>query len=757
VRRRLEELSEAIVFREKEGRLPVAGLSDVAAPLAVLEASGGSAAPQDFRPIVTSIKAVQAVRRALTRADTPQLSERAARIPDLQTVVDAAARIIGPDGAVRDDASTELAALRRRLRRRRSDVSQRLEKMLETRRDVLADAVVVLRNDRYCLPVSASARSRVAGIVHDRSGSGQTVFVEPLEIVEANNELALAAAEEKREVERLLTSLGRQVLERAEDLLAATAEVAELDAVEAAIDFGALCGARVSEISDDGRWTLVGARHPLLDPRLADLRRRALGETRDAKEAVPLDLDLAPAQRLLVVSGPNAGGKTVVLKTAGLFSTMAQAGLPVPAGPGTRLPVFGAISTEIGDAQQILADRSTFSSSMETLAHVLETASPDRLALVDEIGTATDPEEGGALAVAFLEEYLARGGRAIVTTHLSAIKAFTEARKDAVGAAMEFDEKTGRPTYRMHPGLSGRSRALSVAERQGLPPRVLARARELLGAAWERRDRAESEAEAALDRLRRSEAELARERDATRKEKERLAAERAESARKREQMLEAGLASFERAKTELAREVEREIAAIREDATRRAVTVTESAAQVIARAESEAAGDAVLEAREERLTRGRALAPGDRALLRGTRSEGVVASIEGEAAWLEAGGKRMRVPLGDLERASGPARSTPSPRPSPGGRGGTPPDVAASTPEVNVIGKRLDEATDEVEKALDSALAGGADHLRVVHGHGTGRLRDGLRDHLRKHPSVARLRAADPREGGNGVTVVDLK
>jgi DNA mismatch repair protein MutS2 len=717
----------------------------------MLEASGGSVAPSDFRPIVTSMKAVQAVRRALGRADTPLLVERASRIPDLQAVVDAATRIIGPDGAVRDDASTELAALRRRLRRRRSDVSQRLEKMLETRRDVLADAVVVLRNDRYCLPVTASARSRVAGIVHDRSGSGQTVFVEPLEIVEANNELALAAAEEKREVERLLTSLGRQVLDRAEDLLAATAELAELDAIEAAIDFGALCGARVAEISDDGRWTLAGARHPLLDPRLADLRRRALGETRDAKEAVPLDVDLAPAQRLLVVSGPNAGGKTVVLKTAGLFSTMAQAGLPVPAGPGTRLPVFGAISTEIGDAQQILADRSTFSSSMETLAHVLETASPDRLALVDEIGSATDPEEGGALAVAFLEEYLARGGRAIVTTHLSAIKAFTEARKDAVGAAMEFDEKTGRPTYRLHPGLSGRSRALSVAERQGLPPRVLSRARELLGAAWERRDRAESEAEAALERLRRSEEELARERDATRKERERLAAERAESSRKREQMLEAGLASFERARTELARKVEREIASIREDAARSA---SESAAQVIARAESETSGDAVLEARDERLARGRALEPGDRARLRGARTEGVVATIEEDSAWLEVGGKRMRVPLGELERASGPAQSTPSPRPSPGGRGS---DSSAITPEINVIGRRIDEAIEEVEKALDSAIAGGADHLRVVHGHGTGRLRDGLRDHLRKHPSVSRLRAADPREGGNGATIVELK
>ena len=698
------------------------------------------------------MKAIQAVRRILARADTPQLAERAARIPDLQSVVDAAARIIGPDGAVRDDASPELATLRRRLRRRRSDVSQRLEKMLETRRDVLADAVVVLRNDRYCLPVSASARGRVAGIVHDRSGSGQTVFVEPLEIVEANNELALAAAEEKREVERLLTSLGREILDRADDLLAATAEVAELDAIEAAIDFGALCGARPPEISDDGRWTLVGARHPLLDPRLADLRRRALGETREPKEAVPLDLDLTPDKRLLVVSGPNAGGKTVVLKTAGLFSTMAQAGLPIPAAPGTRLPVFGAITTEIGDAQQILADRSTFSSSMETLARILETASPNHLALVDEIGSATDPEEGGALAVAFLEEYLLRGGRAIVTTHLSAIKTFTEARTDAVGAAMEFDEKTGRPTYRLHPGLSGRSRALSVAERQGLPARVLARARELLGAAWERRDRAESDAEAALERLRRAEAELAREREAARREKERLEAERAESARKREKMLEAGLASFERAKTDLARRVESEIASIREDAAKRA---SESAAQVIERAEREASGEAVREAREERLARGRALEPGDRARLRGTRSEGVVASIEGESAWLEAGGKRMRVPLGELERVVGPPQR-PSPQPSPraGGRGG---DAIASTPEVNVIGRRLDEAIEEVEKALDAALAGGGDHLRVVHGHGTGRLRDGLRDHLRKHPSVSRLSAADPREGGNGATIVDLK
>ena len=698
------------------------------------------------------------MRKALAGVDTPNLSERARRLPDLQLLMDAAAKIIGPDGAVRDDASSELAALRRRLRRRRSDVSRRLEKMLETRRDALADAVIVLRNDRYCLPVSASARSRVAGIVHDRSGSGQTVFVEPLEVVEANNELALAGAEERREVERLLMSLGRAVLDRADDLLTATAEVAELDAREAAVDFAEASAGRVPEISDDGTWTLSQARHPLLDPRLADLRRRALGETREARDAVPLDLELSAGARLLVVSGPNAGGKTVVLKTAGLLSLMAQAGLPVPAGAGTRLPVFGAVTSEIGDAQQILEDRSTFSSSMETLARILDDSAEDRLALVDEIGSATDPEEGGALAIAFLEEYLSRGGRAIVTTHLSKIKAFAAGREDAIGAAMEFDEATGRPTYRLHPGLSGRSRALSVAAREGLPEKVLARAREILGPPWERRDRAESDAEAALERLRGEERELAREREAAQREVERLAAERAAAAREREKMLESGLAGFERAREELARRVESEIESLREDGARRA---SESAARVLARAEADAAVDVVLEAREDRIERARAIGTGDRARLRGTRTEGTVSSLEAESAWLDVSGKRLRVPLGELERVGGPAGKRPSPEPSPAvaRRGGSDsPEVASvSTPEVNVIGRRLDEAVEEVEKALDAALLAGAARLRVVHGHGTGRLRDGLRDHLRQHPAVSRLHAAEPREGGNGATVVELK
>ncbi|HEY3171304.1 MAG TPA: Smr/MutS family protein [Thermoanaerobaculia bacterium] len=732
-------------------------------PLAALEDSGGAAAPEDFRPILSSARAAQAVRRSLNKAESRILAERASRLPDLQPLVDTAGRIFGPDGAVRDDASPELAAIRRRLRRRRTEVSRMLDKMLETRRDALADAVIVLRNDRYCLPVAASARSRVAGIVHDRSGSGQTVFVEPLEVVEANNELALAAVEERREVERLLAALGRAVLDRASDLLAVEEELASLDAGEAAVEFGELSAGRVPEISDGGAWALVGARHPLLDARLSELRGRVLGESRSPghsrRDAVPLDFELPREKRMLVVSGPNAGGKTVVLKTAGLLTLMAQSGIPIPAGPGTRIPVFSELRTEIGDAQEILSDRSTFSSSMETLAEILETAAPDRLALIDEIGSATDPEEGSAIAVAFLEEYLARGGRAIVTTHLSAVKGFAAGRPDAVCAAMEFDEKTGRPTYRLHPGLAGRSRALSVAEQQGLPANMITRAREILGSAWERRDRAESDAEAALERLRRAETELARERETARREAERLAVEREAAFRERERMLETGLAGFEKAKKELARRVEAELDSIREDAARRA---SESAVQILAKAETDAAGEIVAQAREDRVARSRALGPGDRARLRGTRSEGIVLSIDGETAWLEITGKRLEVPLTELESVASAASSVASRRPSGGAaqRGGEAEpasDLAVSTPEVNVIGRRLDEAIEEVEKALDGALLAGAGRFRVVHGHGTGRLRAGLRDHLRKHPAVSRLRAADPREGGNGATIVELK
>ena len=511
----LAETSEMWDFCARHGRLPLAGVEDISPLLAALRDSGGAANPEDFRSILAAARAAEAVRRALVPAESPYLSRRRDEMPGFVPLLGAAAALTG-----RLDQGQRVA-LRFTSppgRRRRTEVSRSLNRLLDERRDFLGDAVVVLRNDRYCLPVLASARARVPGIVHDRSGSGQTVFVEPIDVIESNNELAMLAGEERREVEKLLAEFGQQVLAAGDDLEDAVAQMAALDALEAKVEFGEKAAGRIPEISADGSWTIAAARHPLLDPLLAPLRLSALGESPAGRPAraraiVPLDLDLPAGKRLLAVSGPNAGGKTVVLKTAGLFSLMAQAGLPLPCGPATRLPVFAAIRAEIGDSQEIMAGRSTFSSSMEALAAILRDSGPGRLALIDEIGGSTDPEEGSALAIAFLEEYLDRGGRALVTTHFSALKNFAAGRADAVGAAMEFDEETGRPNYRLHPGLSGRSRALSVAREQGLPETVLRRSREILGEAWRRRELQESEAEAAIERLRQSERDLARERE----------------------------------------------------------------------------------------------------------------------------------------------------------------------------------------------------------------------------------------------------
>ncbi len=768
MRRLLAETDEAIAFRIRHGGLPLGGLEDVVPVLAALEGSGGAGSPEEFRPVVRAARACDAVRRALAKAEGPHLGTRRERLPSFEALLAHAARLFGADGLLKDDASPALSAARSKLRRRRGEVSRQLEKIVGERHEALGDAVVVLRNDRYCLPVLASSRGRVPGIVHDRSGSGQTVFVEPLEVVEANNDLALLAAEERRETERLLAEFGRAILAEAVPLAGAVEELAFLDVLEAKVAFGEMGEARLPEISDDGEWVLVGARHPLLDRRFETLRRRVLGQARERSDAVPLDLALPADRRLLVVSGPNAGGKTVVLKTAGLFSMLAQCGIPIPAAVGTRLPVFRAIRTEIGDAQAILSDRSTFSSSMERLADILAEAGPDTLALIDEIGGATDPEEGSAIAVAFLEAFVARGGRALVTTHLSALKTFASARPDALCAAMEFDDRTGRPNYRLHAGLAGRSHALSVARERGLPEAVLDRAVAILGEAWKRRERTETEAEQALERLREAERRLAEEREAARREAERLEADRRRLADERARMLAEGLAGFERASAELQKRVARELEGARTETARLAQA---SAARLVEEAVRAAGAEPVVAAaREAEEEIARTVEPGSRARVRGLGAEGLVVAFDGDWAQMEIGGKRLRVRRGELEPAS---RREAAGKSKPGGRrqeaGGRRQgagekagdagsrDLTGPTAEVNVIGQRVDEAIDAVERALDQALLAGAARLRVIHGHGTGRLRDGLREHLRQHRSVAGMRAADAREGGNGATILELR
>ena len=739
----LEETAQAVVLRERAGRLPIAGLDDPAPALDALAAAGGLGFDAELRPILSVARAAERTRRIEADLDDlPRIAARIFALPDFSEIVRTASRLFEADGTLSDHASPKLATLRTRLRRERQTLYDTARQWLARNAAEAAGETVVLREERYCVPVAAGAASRVRGIVHDRSGSGQTVFIEPLEIADANNALSLLSSDLRREEERIRREFGRQLLARGEDVLAASTLLSELDAIEARAAFARAGEAVVPEFSAR-EWTLAGARHPLLDRNLAAARRSVFGEESGDRDAVPLDVELSPGRRWLLVSGPNAGGKTVVLKTVGLFSMLAQSGFLLPARRAV-LPFFRAFPAVIGDEQGILSDLSTFSSAMRRLAEVLRDADADSLALLDELGSGTDPEEGGAIAVASLETLLARGTRAVVTTHLTAVKEFAAGRDDAQIAAMEFDEATGRPTYRMRAGFLGRSRALATAREQGLPPGTVERASVLLGEAWRRRERLESEAEEALARLRERERELAESLARARGEEERLRAEREEVDARRRRILTEGRDSLDRARREFRAAAAEAVEKIRTEKMTQA-----RAAELLAKVDAERRADpAVREAEEEVEATARELRVGDAVRLRAGSATGTVVAIEGRNARIEAGGKRLSVPLADLTAIARKARP-PSVV--------SVPETAPSAREIHLIGRTVDEAIEELDRAIDHAISSGDDTFRVVHGHGTGRLRAGLREFLRKHPAVASFRAGKANEGGEGATVVVLK
>lgn len=740
----LAETSEALLMAARLGRLPLAGVEDPVPALDSLAAAAGLANPEELKRLITLARASESVRQLATgELEIPLLGRKLAALPDLGEVVRRASKTFDADGSLSDRASPRLRELRTRLRRERQRVYERARDWLSRHAAEAAGDTVVLREGRYCVPLSSSAAPRVAGIAHDRSASGQTVFVEPLEMTAANNEIALLSVDMRREEERIRREFGGFLLARRAEFEASAGVLGALDVVSARAALADAVSGVAPEFSESGRWKLEEARHPLLDARLAPLRRDILGERREPHDAVPLDLDLAPGKKWLLISGPNAGGKTVVLKTLGLFSMMAQAGFYLPARSAT-LPAFSQIVASIGDDQAILSDLSTFSSAMRRIAEILRAAGPDTLVLFDELGSGTDPEEGSAIAVAVLETYLSRGGRAIATTHLSAVKEFAAGRQDAQISAMEFDERTGRPTYRLHPGLLGRSRALSTAREEGLPPATVTRAQEILGEAWVRRERLETEAEEALARIRQREQELSAALERARENEERLRAESEDLEKRREKLLREGREAFDRARREMRAAAAGAVEEVRKEKLTRA-----AAEQRLAAAERVALESPLLREAQERAAASVSdLVPGSAVRLRESAIEGRILELDGDRAWIEARGKRLRVPRTDLVGAGRPAVRAPAPVGAP--------EVTVPA-EINVIGKTVEEAIEEADRAIDAAVAAGAERVRVVHGHGTGRLRNGLRDFFRRHPAVASFRAGEPREGGNGATVVVLK
>jgi len=689
---------------------------------------------------------------------SPQVAARTGALPVLRDLRQRLATALDETGSVLDDASVTLRRLRREIRERRRRIVVELERAFQgaDAERTYADRYVTVRHSRYVLPVRAEAQGRVRGIVHDRSQSGQTLFIEPEAIVEANNDLVQVVRAEEHETIRILAELTDAVRAHLDVLAHLVEALGALDWIFARAATAERMAAVAPVISASRRVAIRGARHPLLV---------AQSWNDPARHVVPVDLELDADRPLLVITGPNAGGKTIALKTMALLALLTQVGCHIPASEGSTLPVFADIHTIIGDVQSVAENLSTFSAFVKQVREVLARADERSLVLLDELGAGTDPDEGAALAQAILEELAARGALVVATTHLEPLKAFAATCPQARNASVEFDTATLAPTFRLRYGHPGRSYALAIAGRLGLSPELIARAE-----THRSRDAARlGELIARLDAHTRSEADraLAAERQENEAAARLAAAREAESAaaRSARNVLEQARADASALLADVRRAVAAEWDRLkRTERTRRSLEQSRSRLADVATRIDAALPAAHPEATgvvADTLTTGATVAAAHLGL------RGELVSISGDSATVRCGAITVRVPLAGLRPvatgpgadatagSAGPQRGTASRRgPDRAGQG---PAARSIPPELMLIGQTTDEARDRVEQYLDDAFLAGLPAVRLIHGKGTGALRKAVRDLLASHPLVDSFRDGAPGEGGAGATVAALK
>lgn len=758
VENELAEVAEAVAYLETACRpQPAArgaavrfrfdGLPDPTEAFGKLRIEGAALEPRQIQGLSELLDRASDIRAVLLAAAHrfPKLAARAAAMGDFRGLLKEIAGKILPDGTVADDASPELARLRREQERQRRLIEHSLERFVRAHREdgLLQEDFITIRNDRFVVPVVAGQKWRIEGVVHGASGSGHTLFIEPLEIIELNNELVRLVEEAAREVHRILLELSARLREHLAAMARTARILGELEWLFARAAFARDFGALPPRFSAAGarRLYLRSARHPLLE----DVLRR------QRRSVVPFTLELDGGARVLLVSGPNSGGKTVTLKTVGLLALMAQAAIPVTCAEA-ELPFFDQVLADFGDAQSIQESLSTFSAHMTRIRVIVEEAAPDSLVLLDELGRATDPDEGGALGIAILEHLRQTGAFTLASTHLAALKVYGATTPGVVNASMGFDEATLAPSYQLRIGAPGKSAGLDIAARLGLPPSLLERARSALGTREQDIARFIRELHERLE-------ELERQQRALREERERLAARERSLAAEWQRREAAKLAELERRFREVLERFEQQSAQLFEE-LRQAGATEKRARQRAARLESEL--------REQiRAIPGTSpdsapgsepsvLREGARVRLRDVREPARVRRLVGaDRLEVEAGLLRMQVSRDEVLEVL--PETTPAARRAEAFHFEGPARTAASLREINVIGRHAEEAVAEVDKFLDSAVLASIERVRIVHGHGMGVLRRAIAELLSGHPHVARFYPAPPHEGGAGATIVELK
>ncbi len=739
------ETSEVRALLDRGFDLPLGGLHDVR-PILTQVGIGGVAEPRELLAVAETLRCIERLAAfCAEREDLVCLGETARQLLPHPAVADEIERCLTDDGEVADDASAELRRLRQQVR----NVSNRLQSTLRrilsdiASSDAVQDPVVTLRDGRYCVPIKASHQGQFQGLIHDRSASGATVFMEPAEVVKLNNELREAQFAEKEEVQRILAELSHRVAAVKDDLSRNLAHLTVLDLARARGKLSLRLAAVEPTVTTDGNFDLRQARHPLLVDRLG------------WPQVVAADLRLDDTVDTVLITGPNTGGKTVSLKTVGLLTLMAQAGLHVPADQGTRLPICAQVFADIGDEQSLEQSLSTFGAHLRQIVHILREARPGALVLLDEVGAGTDPTEGAALAEAVLTWLHRRGCRTVATTHHGSLKHFAYLTEGVENASVEFDARTLAPTYRLLTGIPGASHAFEIAERYGLPGEVVSLARDLL-------PEEHHDASAVIMKLQASRRQLDREVETAEHEAAIASHERRELEKERRRLRELEREVREDARREAARlleQVQREAEGILGELRRadREGRGTEQARRRLAalRAEVKEQPSSVVPRRAPVAPPGQTdseYAVGDQVeVLRLACQAEVLAVADDGQLTVQAG--RMRMELAPAEVAL-VRRGTPSVATTAARRGGV--GLSHVDLELHLRGETVDDALVMLDRYLDQALLSNLPEVRIVHGKGTGTLKRAVQEYLRQHPYVKSYQHPPEALGGGGVTVARL-
>ncbi|MFK9091241.1 endonuclease MutS2 [Bacillus salipaludis] len=742
VRLQIETDEAATVFRIK-GNVPLSGIHDIRAHIK-RSVIGGVLSPHELNQIASTIHASRQMKRFIEdvveeRTELPILLEQVGRIIPLTNLEQDIKHAIDESGEVLDSASDLLRSLRHQLRSNESRVREKLESMIRSSNaaKMLSDAIVTIRNDRFVIPVKQEYRGHYGGIIHDQSSSGQTLFIEPQVIVQLNNQLQDIRVKEQLEIERILTELSAKAAEHESELKVIVEVLANLDFIFAKARYGKKIKASRPAMNNEGRICLYKARHPLIP----------------IDEVVANDIMLGKEFTTIVITGPNTGGKTVTLKTLGLCSLMAQAGLQVPALDGSELAVFDAVYADIGDEQSIEQSLSTFSSHMVNIVDILNSVDFNSLVLFDELGAGTDPQEGAALAISILDEVHNRGARVIATTHYPELKAYGYNREGVLNASVEFDVETLSPTYKLLLGVPGRSNAFEISKRLGLNERVIQSARshvsedtnqidKMIASLEESKRLAEIEQQEARDYLKQAE-----------KLHQDLQKQMIEFYEKKDTMLEKAAEKAADIVDEAKQEAEQVIRDLRKMRTEKHAEIKEHELIDAKRRLEEAAPEIKKSVNlANKKNKKHTYMPGDEVKVLTFDQKGTLVERVSTNEWqVQIGILKMKVKEKDMEYMSTPKQVETRPMAIVQGR-----DSYVKL-ELDLRGERYEDALLKVEKYIDDALLSSYPRVSIIHGKGTGALRQGVQEYLRNHRSVKKIRFGEAGEGGSGVTIVEFK